>query len=278
MDWARAKSILIAVLLLLNIFLLVTIGFYKSGQGISRETISNTVEILEDRGVTVQGEIPLYKRDIPALIYENGSLDRVTAAQKLLGKDYTPPAEIKDGESLVSGTKKLVFRSGNTFAYSDESPSDIVKIEDIDSVERYLRKFLNGLGFQASAYRLDQYVENPDGSYILNFIGKYKKFLIFNNSIKAVVTKNGITYLEGRYRKVKGFSTRSMPIMPAYQILLKNFSRDEKVTITRIDIGFTGFIKEEQNMQEFSEGPAWRIITSDGKPRYFKATDGEEIN
>lgn len=277
MDWSKAKSILIVVMLLLNVFLFALISFYISNQGISRETISNTIEILKGRGVAVETEIPRYSSDTPSLICENGGYDRETIAAKLLG--FVPSGGIGDGDVLEKDGKKLVFRESSFFVYTDTAPSDEVEIEDLESTKSYIGKFLDRLGINAANYKLDSYVRNPDGSCTFMFTEKYRNFLVYDNSIKLTASQKGITYLESRHRKIKGFAAGSMRIMPAYQVLLKNFGEgDENVVITGIDIGFKGYIKEEDNMQQFSQGPAWRVTTSNGDIRYFKASDGEEIN
>jgi regulatory protein YycI of two-component signal transduction system YycFG len=276
-DWSKAKSILIVVLLLLNIFLVVSIGFYKTGESISRETVSNTVDILSSRGVTVDVDIPLYNSYTPSLICEGGGYDTAAIAAKLFGENFALPADVADGEEIVSGSKKFVFDNRSSFTYSNSSPSDILKVDDVESAEDAARSYMKLLEIDVSDFELDRYVENQDASYTLTFIEKYQKFFVYDNYIDITLGEDGVSYLAGHSRKIKGFNGNAMPIMPAYQILLKNYSGNEDVKIVGIDIGFKGYITEEQNMQESSEGPAWRITCGNGKVRYFKASDGEEI-
>ena len=278
MDWSKAKSILIVMLLLLNIFLLVSIGFYKLEDGISRETVSNTIKILSSRGVTVNVDIPLYNRYTPSLICEGGSYDAADISARLLGKDFILPPGIDDGEEVINGSKKIKFSNNrSSFVYSNSSPSETLKVDNIKSAENAARDYIDSLGIDSEKFVLDIYVKNPDATYTLTFIEKYKKFLVFDNYIEITLGKNGVIYLESHSRKIKGFNANAMPIMPAYQILLKNYSGYENITITGIDIGFKGYITGEQDMRESSEGPAWRVTAEGGKVRYFKATDGEEI-
>jgi hypothetical protein len=276
-DWSKAKSILIVMLLLLNIFLVVSIGFYKLEDGISRETLSNTVEILSSRGVTVKVDIPLYNRYTPSLICEGGSYDAADITARILGWDIILPPNVADGEKIISGSQKISFNNKSSFVYSNSSPSETLKVDNIKSAESAARNYIDSLGINAEKFVLDRYVKNPDATYTLVFIEKYQKFFVFDNFIEITLGKDGVTYLESHSRKIKGFNANAMPIMPAYQILLKNYSGYENITITGIDIGFKGYITEDQEMRESSEGPAWRVTAEGGKVRYFKATDGEEI-
>jgi len=278
MDWSKAKSILILLFLTLNIFLIVYISAYKLGQGVSRETLADAREILYSRNVKLECEIPAYNSETSRLIYENGRFDRSKIAELLLGSVYQLSEKDGKDSELADGSKKLVFKGSDLFVFTDGKPSGQLDISDKDEVEKQLRELLTGMGMQMSAYKLDWFYKNSDGSAAFVFTEKHRQFLVFDNYARVTVENGGISYLECRYKKVKSLSKEMTRIMPAYKILLKNFGSSESaaITIIDIDIGFKGY-NPEKDAKQYSEGPAWRIMMENGTARYFKAYDGEEI-
>jgi regulatory protein YycI of two-component signal transduction system YycFG len=276
MDWSKAKNILIFIFIVLNVFLIVYMSMYKFDKGVSRETIANTREILSQRGIKLECAIPDNSSDTARLIYENGELDGAGLVHKLFNGSVELYDDMKKDLEIVEGSKKLVFRDRNFFVYTDEKPSGQLDMSDKDYMEKYLREFLKDLDLHISNYKVDWFSRNADGSATFIFTEKYSKYLVFDNYVKAVVTKNGISNLECSYSKVKGLSKELTKIMPAYKVLLKNFSTGEGLIIINIDFGFKGYEPEGETLQ-YSEAPAWRIRLKDGSSRYFKASDGDEI-
>lgn len=283
MDWAKAKSILILVLAALNIFLLSYIIRYRLDQNISKETIADTQQVLFDRGIKLECEIPKYNDDTSRLIYENGNHDRQKIATRLLGDlEGTlgkAPGSIPDGipDKIISGSRQLVFENGSSFEFHDKDPTNGLVISGKDTVEKQLRKMITELGLKASNYRFEGFTENSDSSRTYVFTEMFKKLWVFDNRIEFIISQDGILHIGCSYRKIKGFSSGTKTkIMAAYKILLKNFNQGDKAVITNIDIGFKGYAPQ-QDMVGYSESPAWRIMFGDGSVRYFKASDGEEV-
>ncbi|HHW31833.1 MAG TPA: hypothetical protein GXX20_09215 [Clostridiaceae bacterium] len=278
MDWPKAKNILIIVLLILNFVLLLIIGFYKIDAGESKETLNSIKKILENRNVIINCTVPVYNKNIPYIIFENGSPDMAAIAEILLGNVMKIPDEDIAGKVLVSGKKKIVIGYDNTLEYYNEEPSENYGNMDIAQAEEYARDFLKNLNIQVDNYELDNYSISPEGDYTLLLIEKYKDFYIFDNYAIVNLSGSGIKKLIFGYKKIKGFSPDSeVSAMSAYQVLVKNADKINNVTITDIDIGFKGFFQPGQEVQKSSEGPSWRVITEEGDCFYFKASDGEPV-
>jgi regulatory protein YycI of two-component signal transduction system YycFG len=278
MDWPKAKNILIVVFLMLNLFLFVIIGSYKLDIGVSKEILSDIDKILEDRGVTITCSIPVYKKNIPYIIFENGNVDITAIGEKLLDM---PEGSFNEGASsreMTWGNKKVIVKNDNTLEYYDFEPSEHIERMDINQVEEHVRRFLKSVGIKIKNYELDSYIDNSEGIFTLFLVEKHKDFYIFDNCIKIDVSKKGINKLILGYKKIKGFSSDSVvSVMPVRQVLVKNSDIIKNVTITNIEIGFKGFFQPGQEMQKSSEGPSWRVITEEGDCWYFKVSDGEPV-
>jgi len=277
MDWPKAKTILILILLALNIILLGNIFFYRSEEGVSRETIAYAGEILSKRGITLQCEIPLNNGSIQALIFENNKFENTEMIEGLIGKiDISQLDALKRGEVVTSGSSSIFCEGNSVLTYENEDPSENIDISDMDKAEKYLRKWLSGLGLDISRYILDEYVKSSNESVSCTFIEKYRNLLAFDNKVILSINKKGVTRLIWNNKKVRGFSSYSTKIMPAYQVLLKNFNDNEKLVITNIDLGFKGF-DPAQDLKESQERPKWRVMIRGRAPKYFNARDGKEI-
>ena len=281
MDWARAKSIILVLLLVFNIFLLSKIVTDYGSLGVSKETILNMEKILDSRGVQVECEIPRYNRDTPRLEFGNGQANKAGQVEKLLGLKPDTGSEF-DNEKVIYeiGSRKLVFTSTNSFTYTDGKPEDIVDTVHISETEKYLKKFLKDRDLYNIYYVMDEKPVIQGTDVVFTYIEEYKDFLVFDNYLKAVVSEKGVTYLEVRHRPIKGFSIEKISdISAAYQILLENFDGTDKAVITAVDLGYKDAVLQEQDeLQSTQQLPVWRIkVRGSAQARYFSASDGKEI-
>jgi hypothetical protein len=277
MDWSRAKTILIAVFLILNIGLFVSIAVTRLGDSSTADAVESTIRILQQKNVVLRCEIPTGNSKAYSLDYESNVLDRSKIAQKLLGDGYFKAEKAEGGERQIKGDKTLLFRNNDTFIYtSPGGDGGLEGISDRKSVESYLRSFIGDMGIGMSSFVLDLFEEKEDGSVRVLFTEEYKGFLVFDNYVDVLLDKNGIISLDCRYKKVKGFLNDSTAVMPAHQVLLKNFVDSGSIVITAIDKGFKGY-EIDGETKESSEGPAWRVMVESIGPLYFRASDGRKI-
>jgi len=276
MDWSRARTIMIFMLVVLNIVLFVNICFYRSEQGISKETIKNAEDILNKRGIVLKCDIPLYNGKVPALVLESGGIDDSKLLDKLALQFNISQDKLRGCMEVQSGSKTLYYDGKSTITYSDDSPSGRIDVSARNDVEKYVRKYFSNLGFNMSSYILDEFAEMEDNNIKITFIEKYKGFPIFSNYLEVIVSGQGITEFEYRNNKLKDQKGNSSQIMPAYQILLKNFTDGNDIVITNIDIGYESSDSGNE-MKETTEWPKWRVkIDGWEEPLYFNAIDGKK--
>jgi len=266
MDWARAKSIMLFLLVALNLFLLVRIVVYDSAGNASAAAISNTEKILEKRGVTLECNIPQNADNAPALAAGEYAYDGEKIAGFLLGEAYEKDAT---ENKYVSEEGTLVITGDNRVVFSVNVPgtSGMPLKFDIRPAEKYIRSRLEETGLIGPGYVLDQTKTAPDGGMDITFIEKYNGLKVFDNYIKVKLAGNVIAAFEAKRRPVEALSPEStVKIYPAYQVLLKNLTgNDGKMTITDIDFGYAG---EEIRA-------VWRVKTKEAEqPLYFDASAG----
>lgn len=288
MDWARAKSIILVLLLAFNIFL----GWMLISRSLEKntpaETIKNTVTILESRGVTLKCEIPRYKGDLPKLKCGSFTYDRNHLAGILLGEGYTKGAasantpvtgnesEKANTDTYVNGDSVLSFTNNSSFVMTDINPNSNIGGFSPKKAEDWMRRTFGEKGLIGGDYILDNQGTKSDGTLQLVFVEKYNGSLLFSNYVKAIVSAKGLLRMEASYREINGFtSDKITDMIPAYQILLKNIKGGEKQVITSIDLGYNDVIdKESTGPQSFEQLPVWRIkIEGKDEPEYYSAVN-----
>lgn len=276
MDLAKAKSIIIVMLVAFNLFLLFNNLTYFKGQGVQKETIENAEKILNARGITLENNISTYLKETHRLQYGNGTLDKAAMAEKLLGDSYVIA---QDGKVFENADKKLEFFSDTIFMFMDDKPSSKVDVGNIDNVGRVARAYLKDKDLSIDDYIVDLIQHNKDGSVTMTFIEKYHDFLVYDNYCIATMNANGIKQLEYGRRQIVGFSPKKLEDqVDAYQVLLAHFTEDKELVITNIDIGYKYL--EDQSMDEIESLellPIWRVKIKDvPDPLYLGTPVGTE--
>lgn len=276
MDLAKAKGVIIALLLVFNIFLLYNNLSYFRDRGVQKETIENAVAILKARGITLDFNIPTNEINTRWLKYGNKKiLDEVAIVDKLLGAANLSKV---DGSYTAEG-KKVVFSDNSTFIYTDAGPTSKDNINNSAEAGRYARKYLEKAGLLSNKYIIDTTEQKKDGSIVLHFVEKYDRYLVFDNYCTVTLNNKGITRIEYSKLQIVGFTSgRGENQVSAYQVLLANYQKGNGQVITSMDIGYK--YPENQSMegmQNIELLPVWRVtMKGTGKQDYLSAAYTDE--
>lgn len=278
MDWAKAKNILIFMFVLLNLLLSITIITLYNSDNISRDAIDSTYKILENRGVVVNCDIPLYNKEMGTLISSNTNLDKDLIIKRFFGEVKYIEEVFDESVNAVCGSKKLVIEKVNTFVYNNSDPEEEISLTDIKKVQNYLSDLFKSMNIPFEKFYFDKMEDTHDGQKKYTFRQKKGDFWLYSNYVEVTVSQNGVTSLKYNNRKAKEI-TGGQRIMPAYQILIKNMTNDNGTIINKIDLGFgEQFVGNDTKVLD--DIPVWRITTEQsGKivERYFKVYNGEEV-
>ena len=228
MDLAKAKSVIIAILIAFNIFLIYNNFSYFKGQGIQKDTVKNAAAILNTRGLTLECDIPGKAIRTSRLKFGNGKLDRPAIARNFFGNSYLASGSITEYEA---NGKKLVFLSNTKFEFTDADPASGVDLGNSEEVRKYAREYLKDKGLLDGSYIIDELVPHGDGSLAVIFIEEYKGFLVYDNYCTVTVTNRGIIKVEYSKFQIIGFSSHAVDdLAAAYQVLLAYFKEDSSNT------------------------------------------------
>jgi len=276
MDWAKAKNILIFVFIILNIFLLVNLSIYYFNGNDINKNIKSTIKILEDRGYTIECAIPNTTERSAMINYGWGNIDRKQVLDKLLGENVISLDNIKKNNSFSKDAKTVTFLEKHIFTYDDYNPQGNIDISNKVKTEKYVRSFIKDLNLNSSEFYLDDYYINPDKSITYAFYEKYKGYLLYNSFITVMISKNGITNIQCGLIKVNNLNYTDTKIIPAYTVLLKNFTDGKNTIIKSIDLGYRGSYTAV-SQTEFSENLVWRVKMGDGTVQRFSINNGTKL-
>ena len=266
MDWARAKKILIIMLAALNLTLTAAIINRAIGGGADKNFYSNVTKVLNERGVTMQCEFPKQITSSELLIYGDGARFVENCAKSLL--------------SIDRGAAWVEMSGRESLRYVNFRPDECLNTSSIATLDTEVRRVLGEWGIDLTGFTTDYAARAANGEYNFQYILDYKGKLVFDSNINVFVnTDGGIEEILISYREIKGASIdKLMNVIPAYQVLLKNYYEDGAV-IESISIGFMGQNMARDNpFKESDEGAVWRVRLDDGSERFFEAAYGDEIS
>lgn len=316
MDVAKAKRVVIALLIAFNIFLLVNNLTFVVGQGVQKETIQSAEAILKQRGVTLECSIPTTPGGLHRLEYSYSKLDRQALAQTLLGSGYTVTgqeasnvqgvASVQDYE-FEHSERKLQFISDTEFIYTDDQPAAILDISSEEKVRKVAQQFLEEAGLFEGKYVVDSLTRgrkgvvdqdgsddqggsngqsdsdgqgNSDaqgGSATVVFIKNFDGFPVFDNYASVTLDQNGVQRLEYGKVHVNGFTQESIERFDAYQALLARFKMGSDLAITAIDSGYKLEDSSMNGVESVEMLPVWRVrIKGQSEPEYLYPFDSEK--
>lgn len=262
MDWARAKTVLIVVFFILNIFLLINLYIINPKDSVSKETIINTANILASKGISLKCDIPVYRTNEVSLYYDNNDYDRQKIVKSLIPEAAASAGSQKNGEEITRGEKSLVFLNNNFFSFSDKSPNETVSIKKNYSVESFLKKKMSSMGIPYSKYQMDDFRDNLNGSVWIRLVENYEGFLLLDNFVEGVISEKGMSELKSS--KLNSFAASRKKLLPAHHILLKNSNELAGSTITAIE-------------RAFKNRYLWRISLKDKGYIFIDAITGDLI-
>jgi Uncharacterized protein conserved in bacteria len=270
MEWEKAKNIVIAVFLALNIFLLYSLVQEKWSPAVSNQQITAVENVLKERGTVLNIKIPTTSGSFSKLAFQGvADFDTKKVFSMLLGTDKG----VNSGNTLlINGDRQISIENKYTFIYTNKSPQENVNLDNSKEIEKYLLKFISQTGLSTDDLAIDS-AERQSDSVKVNIVQKKGKYKLFENKIEAEVTKSGVTRLRCSLQKASSQS-KEESIMPAYKVFMMNMGQLDGMVISSIDLGYTTSEGNNQ-MTGYTERLYWRIGIKDKDPVFYDAETGE---
>lgn len=272
MDWAKAKTILIAVFLAVNMFLAYIIFEASTGSigYVDSEKIKLITDYLAEKDISVAGQVPTKKTDMPS----------ITVKYKLFRKEdiesfFSQKEKVE--ESISGSTVKLKgknieisIKDSRELNYADSSINQLETIDE-KACRKNIEDFLDRLGMKDNAdIRM---TEDLEGYKRFAYVQSFKGAAIYNSIMEFYVNDSGIQRARiVWFETVRQAGKKTEVISPVIALLYlpehnKNSTIPSKEML-EIQQGYY-FGTGESNQLDVSkveEGtafPVWRITTEE---------------
>lgn len=272
MDWSKAKTILIVAFIITNLFILLVLINERPVEEptITDEFIGNVVEIINDKGIGIDTEVP---KDIPYLNTMIVEFEKIYSEE--LNKNYfNDNGIIKNGEGLkeiLNGNESILIINNRLVIYENTNERVLHKDIDMDKAIEISEEFIRRGKFSTSDMKLT-YMEEEDGTFYLEYSKEYGDIFVERTFTNFQIDKRGVKRFERQWLKTKELGETEIYISTAPKSLLTLLGMQEVYgkTITDISLCYYfdperhEYIEEPGATKQGKAEPAWRIQFSDG--------------
>lgn len=274
MDWAKVKTILIIIFLLLNIFLFVAILYNNSIFNFQSEYAQYATQYLRSKDIFVDTKISDVRGQYGIVIYGIKKYDVDFISEAVFGlvltkkqEEHRVTAENEDKDKSIMLDDEYLYikekiNNQNELLQSDKAFSD------------FLHSYLKKIGSRNQNLVLHLKNETSNEKTLI-YVMKYKNSLLFDQRFIATINKQGDFSLSVPVREVKRVQSptnETNEILSAYQILVMG-KIPEGSSIIGVDFGYKQLSKDN-----IFDSPVWCVQLKDGQTLYYNALDGEIVN
>ncbi|MEA4824699.1 MAG: hypothetical protein VB111_11400 [Clostridiaceae bacterium] len=257
MDWSRAKNIVIGMLILVNLFLLGTLGYLKYTEEANfRESVEGTVRVLEARGIAIdESMITKIKDDRRMCVIVRSRDSEAAVAAAFLGATEVSGSGGNDRYRSESGT--LSWLSGGMFDAAFRA--DAVSLGEL---------------LAASGLPLTQTAAISDGGGTI--YQRIDDLPVFNCALNYAFDGTGGCTLSGRVCLGGPQPVDDTEPMGLCGVLIEYASIVSGLAIEHIDTIDSGWVAQALPGIGVRLVPVWRVVGS-GVATYVNALDGSAV-
>lgn len=271
MNWAKAKTILIIVFLLLNVFLFLTYSSILKSK--SETDVKQLTQVLEKHNMNLaQNALKKTPVKLHSVELLNLAGDNKSCAENFLKDGYTTVNE----REFKKGSQTLLINRSEV-EYIDSDPQDF-SYQDIseERAEKKVSKELTRLGIPEDTLQCVRRFRNSSDHLVLVYNLKYGDFSVFNSAVQVIVCQTGITSIKGVLLAVNETNPLDMQyeILNSQNILLELLSNPElndqtPQEILEVNLGY--YIPKNDFVMSADAIPAYQIMLGNGKVYYYDA-------
>lgn len=265
MDWAKAKTVLIYIFILLNIFLFSIVLYTNSSIKLNVNYVKYANDYLKAKEIQVISKIPVTPDKAGELIYKSKTFNFAKISKKVFGRVITEVEE--DGNIYIADGEEKIELIGNELLIKDKITDGAELFNNMNKLNDRVLNYFEGLGYLKSQLIL-QVKEESEKEKIIVYNIKYKNALLFDYEVKVSIDSQGMLILTFPPIEPKQLMD-GKEIISAYQTLIMSGLPRGSI-IQSVDFGY----KCLQPVNQF-DNPVWRVILRNGESFYYNAYTGE---
>ncbi|MGN1058971.1 MAG: hypothetical protein ACI4QW_00955 [Clostridia bacterium] len=283
MNWGRAKTILIIMFLVTDIFLLVVLLQTKLVfTRLPEQTVAETVRILQNNGLDIESSvIPRRRAENRNIIMRNAFEEPAAAADRMLGSFETRKADKLQHEYHFVGEQASLFVSNVGFTYrrtKEPKPYRVGEEPTVEALQSKISDQLGRLGFNRKETSIDGgRLEN--GLYHCQAVPLYQGVKIYGISMHITADSEDILSLEGSwFRAVEAEVYAQEPLLDITAVLTGLIYREDcrNMRIMQIENAFYA-ADDYLSSREIAAVPVYTVTDSAQRRLFFDARVGNMI-
>lgn len=270
MDWSRAKSIILVILIILNIFLFINVFNEKSNFEISMGYRDNAKQALEEAGFTINCPIPINNKPVPRISFTEEDQNGYTGMiRKLIGSENE--SESKAPNNYYYGNGKILELRNNSFILTDETQNETFPVDYKKRLDIKLKSWIRKNKVSTEPFVLDSISKEGD-TVTVEYVQVYKNIPVFNNKIVFTIENSYLKKVKGSLRIFSDIQTSKKDEIISSEITLLTGKGKINGIIDSIDLGYL-----QLQQEDIYDTPVWRVKLASGEQVWFNAFTGEWI-
>ncbi len=276
MSWGRAKTILIIVFLLVDLFLcLVLIQTRQATKQISADIVKQTVSVLEKKEIYISEDIiPTKRAENKNIMMKNYFEAPFENAKRMLGEEFETLENDAEKHRFVFQNERGILSVANHIFTFDALRSPEPLRENHDKISSIITSALKELGFREKDFTLNS-LRFENGLAYCRALPLYKKQPISGIGMEIVADSIGILKLTGSFFTAQSEETYDENLLDITGVLTRLMYREELKGSTILSIENAFYAPEVfSNSREISVLPVYMIKTDANKTWVCDARTG----
>lgn len=275
MDWSKAKTVFIIAFIVINLIL--AYNLYGDSQIdeyiVSEKLIDRSLELLGEKGITVNIEIPREMKAVASLTvdYEIKGVDQLNQdffeGQGRLNNSDESSLEIS------RGIEKLIYQEGKKLIYKADLADDelVYRDQTLEEADLMAKEFLKERGIEVLDMKLT-YSDLEERGQRLVYSKLYNDIYVEDSYTEFLINPAGILSMERLWLRVVKEGENPIYTDSTAKALLELVGREEAYNRQVVDINLCYYFNLDDS--EFGEGldaikgramPTWRIQLDNGQ-------------
>lgn len=270
MNWSKAKTILIVIMLLLNVFLLAMTLFTNPTSLFANNYNRYAQSYLQSRNIEINTDIPKVPGTSAKIMYTAKEYDPEKLCTLVFGGII--PGSYNENSFFIEKGNESISLSESLLIITDHLNDGEELFSNSEKLKERLLKYMEALDFDKKSIVAGETEAFQDVKQIKFYI-KYKSNFVFDHEITAKLSNEGLLTLWAPTKNVSNGNkgSGSNEILSAYQILVMG-GLPAGARIEGVDFGY----------KQISEGdifgnPVWRVILDDGTVLFYNAYTGVKL-
>jgi hypothetical protein len=270
MDWRRAKNILLAILILLNLFLFVNVLSVKDPFNFTGKYQKDAKKALQAAGVIITCNIPSYAPVGRISFAQNDPTVYADFIRRLIGAPVDVSAGNWPYDDVLKNAGDTLTIQGSYFIYTSENNQEQFPADNLKKLDQKLRIWLKEKTGLKEVFVQDGLVQNGN-TITTEYVRKYKNLPLFSQRISFTLVDGRLTRMEGSIKILYAIkASKSVDEIISPHIVLLTGKDKVQGIVESVELGYLSLQGDD-----LYDTPVWRVTLASGDVVWFNAYTGE---